>query len=204
MSYADEEPSTSMQSKEEMRKSYVPKRFKIGHDEYVRIGNGNQLVRNPKRRTRIFANEKVRWSLHTARSRLAKKKKYCQFFTRFGKCNKDDGKCPYIHDSSKIAVCTKFLRGSCSNLNCNLTHKVYYYSFNIYKYILWHASLFLIYTLALIMLPSQVIPERMQDCSYFLQGEFCYIILLSRNSLIKIKVLNLFCGRIVLKQRLSL
>ncbi|XP_023770112.1 uncharacterized protein At1g21580 [Lactuca sativa] len=122
---SDEEPSTSKSSKEEMRRSYVPKRLLIGHDEYLRIGNGNQLVRNPKRRTRLFANEKVRWSLHTARSRLARKKKYCQFFTRFGKCNKDnDGKCPYIHDSSKIAVCTKFLKGLCSNPHCNLTHKV--------------------------------------------------------------------------------
>ncbi|KAI7740713.1 hypothetical protein M8C21_023524, partial [Ambrosia artemisiifolia] len=123
-SWPNEEPSNSKQSKEEIRKSYVPKRLKIGHDEYVRIGTGNQLVRNPKRRTRVFASEKVRWSLHTARTRLAKKKKFCQFFTRFGKCNKDDGKCPYIHDSSKIAVCTKFLKGLCSNPDCKLTHKV--------------------------------------------------------------------------------
>lgn len=94
-------------------------------DRYVRIGNGNQLVRDPKKRTRILASEKVRWSLHTARSRLARKRKYCQFFTRFGKCNKDDGKCPYIHDASKIAVCTKFLNGLCFNSDCKLTHKVY-------------------------------------------------------------------------------
>ncbi|XVF64485.1 hypothetical protein PTKIN_Ptkin09bG0173600 [Pterospermum kingtungense] len=106
------------------KKSYVPRRLVIGNDEYVRIGNGNQLVRDPKKRTRVLASEKVRWSLHTARLRLAKKRKYCQFFTRFGKCNKDDGKCPYIHDPSKIAVCTKFLKGLCSNPNCKLTHKV--------------------------------------------------------------------------------
>lgn len=93
---------------------------------YVRIGNGNQLVRDPKRRTRILASEKVRWSLHTARMRLAKKRKFCQFFTRFGKCNKGEGKCPFIHDSSKIAVCTKFLNGLCADLNCKLTHKVYH------------------------------------------------------------------------------
>lgn len=92
---------------------------------YIRIGNGNQLVRDPKKRSRILANEKVRWSLHTARLRLARKRKYCQFFTRFGKCNKDNGRCPYIHDPSKIAVCTKFLNGLCSNANCKLTHKVY-------------------------------------------------------------------------------
>ena len=93
---------------------------------YVQIGNGNQLIRDPKRRTRKLANEKVRWSLHTARQRLARKQKYCQFFTRFGKCNKDGGKCPYIHDPSKIAVCTKFLNGLCSTPNCKLTHKVFY------------------------------------------------------------------------------
>ncbi|XP_055833416.1 uncharacterized protein At1g21580 isoform X2 [Solanum dulcamara] len=118
---SDEEPSVSIP---EAKKSYIPKRLLIGNDEYVRVGTGNKLVRNPKRRVRILASEKVRWSLHTARIRLARKKQYCQFFTRFGKCNKDNGKCPYIHDPSKIAVCTKFLNGSCSDTNCKLTHEV--------------------------------------------------------------------------------
>ncbi|OMO91233.1 Zinc finger, CCCH-type [Corchorus capsularis] len=123
---SDDESSCSAvhQSGSSSKKSYVPRRLVIGNDEYVRIGNGNQLVRNPKKRTRVLASEKVRWSLHTARLRLVKKRKYCQFFTRFGKCNKDDGKCPYIHDPSKIAVCTKFLKGLCTNSNCKLTHKV--------------------------------------------------------------------------------
>ncbi|KAG2268988.1 hypothetical protein Bca52824_063543 [Brassica carinata] len=107
------------------KRPFIPKRLVIGNEEYVRVGNGNQLVRDPKKRTRALANEKVRWSLHNVRLRLAKKKKkYCQFFTRFGKCNKDDGKCPYVHDPSKIAVCTKFLNGLCANENCKLTHKV--------------------------------------------------------------------------------
>ncbi|MED6161082.1 hypothetical protein PIB30_057438 [Stylosanthes scabra] len=106
------------------KRAYIPRRLVIGNDEYVRIGNGNQLIRDPKKRTRKLANEKVRWSLHTARQRLARKQKYCQFFTRFGKCNKEGGKCPYIHDPSKIAVCTKFLNGLCSTPNCKLTHKV--------------------------------------------------------------------------------
>ncbi|KAI4366615.1 hypothetical protein MLD38_022473 [Melastoma candidum] len=121
----DESPKpTTSETKKLLTKLYVPRRLLIGNDEYVRIGNGNQLIRNPKRRSRLLANEKVRWSLHTARQRLAKKKKYCQFFTRFGKCNKDGGKCPYIHDPSKIAVCTKFLNGLCSNKECKLTHKI--------------------------------------------------------------------------------
>ncbi|KAI3464567.1 hypothetical protein Pfo_021230 [Paulownia fortunei] len=123
---AEKEPSSSavLQSEKNVKRSYVPRRLLIGNEEYVRIGNGNQLVRDPKKRTRVLASEKVRWSLRTARLRMARKRKYCQFFTRFGKCNKDDGKCPYIHDPSKIVVCTKFLNGSCSNLDCKLTHKV--------------------------------------------------------------------------------
>ncbi|KAF9599525.1 hypothetical protein IFM89_038745 [Coptis chinensis] len=106
-------------------------------ERYIRLGNGNQLVRDPKKLVRLLASEKIRWSLHTSRLRLARKQQYCQFFTRFEKCNKGDGKCPYIHDPDKIAVCTKFLKGLCSNPSCKLTHKV--------------------------------IPERMPDCSYFLQ-----------------------------------
>ncbi|KAI4307225.1 hypothetical protein L6164_030435 [Bauhinia variegata] len=106
------------------KRTYIPRRLVIGNNEYVRIGNGSQLIRDPKKRTRMLANEKIRWSLHTARQRLARKKQYCQFFSRFGKCNKDGGKCPYIHDPSKIAVCTKFLNGLCSTPNCKLTHKV--------------------------------------------------------------------------------
>ncbi|XP_057993586.1 uncharacterized protein At1g21580 isoform X2 [Hevea brasiliensis] len=116
--------SAAFQKEKDSKRPYVPRRLVIGTDEYVRIGNDNQLVRDPKKRTRLLASEKVRWSLHTARSQLARKRKYCQFFTRFGKCNKDDGKCPYIHDSSKIAVCTKFLNGLCFNSDCKLTHKV--------------------------------------------------------------------------------
>ncbi|XP_073290068.1 uncharacterized protein [Primulina huaijiensis] len=122
----EEEPSPSdvLQSEKNLKKSYLPKRLLIGNDEYVQIGTGNQLVRDPKKRTRVLASEKVRWSLRTARLRLARKRKYCQFFTRFGKCNKSDGKCPYVHDPSKIVVCTKFLNGSCTDSDCKLTHKV--------------------------------------------------------------------------------
>ncbi|XP_039807453.1 uncharacterized protein LOC120671238 isoform X2 [Panicum virgatum] len=93
-------------------------------NEYVRVNKGNQLVRNPKKVIRMLASEKVRWSLHTVRTRLAKKQQYCQFFTRFGECKKSGGKCPYIHDRAKVAICTKFLKGLCSNTSCKLTHKV--------------------------------------------------------------------------------
>ncbi|KAG1327154.1 putative Zinc finger CCCH domain-containing protein 7 [Cocos nucifera] len=116
--------ATDQQSSDRSQISLVPKRLLIGNDEYIRIGNGNQLVRDPKKLVRILASEKVRWSLHTARLRVARKQQYCQFFTRFGKCNKNGGKCPFIHDPAKVAICTKFLKGLCSSTNCKLTHKV--------------------------------------------------------------------------------
>ncbi|CAM6111140.1 unnamed protein product [Calypogeia fissa] len=102
----------------------TPRRSIIGGTVYLRVGNGNQLVRDPKTASRALASEKVRWSLHNARSRNAKKQQYCQFFTKFGKCNKESGKCPYIHDPDKVAVCTKFLNGNCNDGQCLLTHKV--------------------------------------------------------------------------------
>ncbi|KAI3922825.1 hypothetical protein MKW98_006956, partial [Papaver atlanticum] len=114
--FKDENPSSGLnqQSGRNSRMSFIPKRLLIG----------NVLVRDSKTRIRTLASEKVRWSLHTSRLRLARKQRYCQFFTRFGKCNKEDGKCRFIHDPAKIAVCTKFLKGLCNDTNCKLTHKV--------------------------------------------------------------------------------
>ena len=39
-------------------------------------------------------------------TKVLKKKKYCMFYNKFGKCNKE-GSCPYIHDPEKVAVCTR-------------------------------------------------------------------------------------------------
>ncbi|XP_019461466.1 PREDICTED: uncharacterized protein LOC109360795 [Lupinus angustifolius] len=72
---SDDEPmsSASVPSGLTAKRAYIPRRLVIGNDEYIQIGNGNQLIRDPKKRTRKLANEKVRWSLHTARQRLARK-----------------------------------------------------------------------------------------------------------------------------------
>ncbi|KAK2193007.1 hypothetical protein NP493_18g02027 [Ridgeia piscesae] len=48
---------------------------------------------------------------------------YCMFYNRFGKCNRGE-KCPYIHDPEKVAVCTRFLRGTCKVTDCQFSHKV--------------------------------------------------------------------------------
>ncbi|KAL5077214.1 hypothetical protein RYX36_016198 [Vicia faba] len=57
------------------KRGYIPRRLVIGNDEYVTIGNGNQLIRDPRKQIRKLAYEKDRWSLHTARQRLARKQK---------------------------------------------------------------------------------------------------------------------------------
>ena len=41
-------------------------------NRYLRVGNGNQLVRDPTTISRALASDKVRWSLQTTRCRLAK------------------------------------------------------------------------------------------------------------------------------------
>uniref|UniRef100_A0A8I6Z8X7 C3H1-type domain-containing protein n=1 Tax=Hordeum vulgare subsp. vulgare TaxID=112509 RepID=A0A8I6Z8X7_HORVV len=117
LSVADNQLRNNNQASSDLRRS-------SSCNGYVRVSKGNQLVRNPKKVIRMLANEKVRWSLHTVRSRLAKKQQYCQFFTRFGECKKPEGECRYIHDRAKVTICTKFLKGLCSDTSCKLTHKV--------------------------------------------------------------------------------
>uniref|UniRef100_T2MA34 Zinc finger CCCH domain-containing protein 3 n=1 Tax=Hydra vulgaris TaxID=6087 RepID=T2MA34_HYDVU len=47
---------------------------------------------------------------------------YCLFYSRFGKCKRGEN-CHYIHDPEKVAVCTRFLRGTCKDKNCIFSHK---------------------------------------------------------------------------------
>uniref|UniRef100_A0A8C4R6Z3 C3H1-type domain-containing protein n=1 Tax=Eptatretus burgeri TaxID=7764 RepID=A0A8C4R6Z3_EPTBU len=60
-----------------------------------------------------------------AQLRRNKTKEYCIFYNRFGKCNRGE-ECRYIHDPDKIAVCTRFIRGTCkkTDASCQFSHKV--------------------------------------------------------------------------------
>ncbi|XP_006803690.1 zinc finger CCCH domain-containing protein 3 isoform X1 [Neolamprologus brichardi] len=68
-----------------------------------------------------------------------RQKQYCMYYNRFGKCNRGTS-CPFIHDPDKVAVCTRFLRGTCKQADgtCPFSHKV--------------------------------AKEKMPVCSYFLKG----------------------------------
>lgn len=78
--------------------------------------------------SRHIASRAVQRSLaiiRQAKQKKEKKKEYCMYYNRFGKCNRGDS-CPYIHDPEKVAVCTRFLRGTCKKTDgtCQFSHKV--------------------------------------------------------------------------------
>ncbi|KAM6457688.1 zinc finger CCCH domain-containing protein 3 isoform 2-T2 [Liasis olivaceus] len=84
----------------------------------------------PSRSTtsRYIASRAVQRSLaiiRQAKQRKDRKKEYCMYYNRFGKCNRGES-CPYIHDPEKVAVCTRFLRGTCKKTDgtCPFAHKV--------------------------------------------------------------------------------
>ncbi|XP_060775946.1 zinc finger CCCH domain-containing protein 3 isoform X2 [Neoarius graeffei] len=60
-----------------------------------------------------------------AQQKKQQAKNYCMYYNRFGKCNRGKA-CPYIHDPDKVAVCTRFLRGTCKQTDgtCPFSHKV--------------------------------------------------------------------------------
>ncbi|XP_017577118.2 zinc finger CCCH domain-containing protein 3 [Pygocentrus nattereri] len=77
---------------------------------------------------RHVASRVVQRSLAIIRQARQKKqhaKQYCMYYNRFGKCNRGNA-CPYIHDPDKVAVCTRFLRGTCKQTDgtCPFSHKV--------------------------------------------------------------------------------
>ncbi|KAK6178528.1 hypothetical protein SNE40_013302 [Patella caerulea] len=98
-------------------------RVDIGGVTYIQTKPGT-LVRMTTTRTRAVASRVINKSISTVTNKLRKKvnKQYCIFYNRFGKCNREE-KCPHIHDPEKIAVCTRFLRGTCNITDCLFSHK---------------------------------------------------------------------------------
>ncbi|XP_070488222.1 zinc finger CCCH domain-containing protein 3 isoform X2 [Equus przewalskii] len=93
--------------------------------------------------SRSLASRAVQRSLAIVRQarqkKRRKKEEYCMYYNRFGRCKRGEG-CPYIHDPEKVAVCTRFVRGTCKKTDgtCPFSH---------------HVS-----------------KEKMPVCSYFLKG----------------------------------
>ncbi|XP_078367739.1 uncharacterized protein LOC144651663 [Oculina patagonica] len=107
-------------------------RRRSSNGQRVILRTRTTLVRSRVSNTpsKTLASRVLQRSINNARLYKKNKKKpaseqYCMFYNRFGKCNKKDT-CPYIHDPSKVAVCTKFLRGRCKNVDgsCPFSHKI--------------------------------------------------------------------------------
>nr|XP_036879088.1 zinc finger CCCH domain-containing protein 3 isoform X2 [Manis javanica] len=90
--------------------------------------------------SRSLASRAVQRSLAIVRqAKQRRPQQYCMYYNRFGRCNHGEH-CPYIHDPEKVAVCTRFVRGTCKKTDgtCPFSH---------------HVS-----------------KEKMPVCSYFLKG----------------------------------
>ncbi|XP_030875072.1 zinc finger CCCH domain-containing protein 3, partial [Leptonychotes weddellii] len=79
--------------------------------------------------SRSLASRAVQRSLAIVRQARQRRRKqqqeYCMYYNRFGRCNHGQH-CPYIHDPDKVAVCTRFLRGTCKKTDgtCPFSHHV--------------------------------------------------------------------------------
>ncbi|XP_076340166.1 uncharacterized protein LOC143240860 isoform X2 [Tachypleus tridentatus] len=107
--------------------SSVLKRIDLGRATYVQTKPG-VLTKTGFCEARTFASQAVSRSIKCVLEASQKKTKrktnqYCMFFNRFGKCHKRNT-CPYIHDPEKVAVCTRFLRGTCKVVDCLFSHQI--------------------------------------------------------------------------------
>ncbi|XP_064640798.1 uncharacterized protein LOC135495801 isoform X2 [Lineus longissimus] len=99
-------------------------RLDIGGVTYYQSRPGT-LVRATNLRNRIVASQVVHrsksWAVASKQRQM--KRQYCLYYQRFGRCNRGD-KCPSIHDPEKVAVCKRFLRGTCNITDCPFSHKL--------------------------------------------------------------------------------
>ncbi|XP_028818577.1 zinc finger CCCH domain-containing protein 3 isoform X1 [Denticeps clupeoides] len=107
----------------------------ISTSTYRTVGKlcGAQTVSSPNNSrpytARHIASRAVQRSLAVIRQahqrRRQQPSQYCMYYNRFGKCNRGHA-CPFIHDPDKVAVCTRFLRGTCKQTDgtCPFSHKV--------------------------------------------------------------------------------
>ncbi|XP_071092149.1 uncharacterized protein [Haliotis cracherodii] len=103
------------------------KRVDIGGVTFIQTKPGT-LVRSTTVRTRAVASRvksrviiAATHSLHKDNTKSVNG--YCVFYNKFGRCRLGT-RCPYKHDPTKVAVCTRFLRGTCKVESCPFSHKV--------------------------------------------------------------------------------
>ncbi|XP_055609595.1 zinc finger CCCH domain-containing protein 3 [Uranotaenia lowii] len=83
------------------------------------------FVRTDSHRARTHLSSAKQKSIHVLSSKMKKCNVPCQIYRRLGKCSAyQRGKCPKLHDPKHIIICSRFLRGECTNPDCLLSHNV--------------------------------------------------------------------------------
>ncbi|KAG0719586.1 Zinc finger CCCH domain-containing protein 3 [Chionoecetes opilio] len=94
-------------------------RTRTGLYELTKTHQARAVLSSARQRSMVTLIQKRR------KASFQKRNEYCVFFNRFGRCSKKNrGECPYIHDSTRVAICTRFLRGRCPVNNCPFSHTV--------------------------------------------------------------------------------
>ncbi|CAL1274306.1 unnamed protein product [Larinioides sclopetarius] len=157
----------------------TPKRFVLNRKVYLRTPNTmKSVVPVSKTMASRVLNRSINRVLTASVKKTSKVNIYCMFYNRFGRCNKGI-KCPYVHDPSKIAVCTRFLRGTCKNENCPFSHEICPGKMAI-------CSFFLLGSCTKIDCPyrHETLAPNAKLCKAFVQGycpdgkQVCYILVL--------------------------
>jgi len=100
------------------------KKVYLGGEEFDEVEPG-VFSRSRHSLTRQSITQAKNRSINTIIKHNNRSKQYCMFYNKFGKCTKKEtGSCPFLHDQDKVAVCRRFLQGSCVKDKCLLSHKV--------------------------------------------------------------------------------
>jgi len=100
------------------------KKVYLGGEEFDEVEPG-VFSRSRHSLTRQSITQAKNRSINTIIKNANRSKQYCMFYNKFGKCTKKEtGSCPFLHDQDKVAVCRRFLQGSCIKEKCLLSHKV--------------------------------------------------------------------------------
>ncbi|XP_062544546.1 zinc finger CCCH domain-containing protein 3 [Armigeres subalbatus] len=100
------------------------RRIDIGGLTYMPKTDGT-FVRTETHRTRSYLSSTKQKSIQMLTSNKRKCNIPCPIYRRLGKCTAfSRGKCPKLHDKNQIIICSKFLKGECSNNECLLSHNV--------------------------------------------------------------------------------
>lgn len=79
-------------------------------------------------RPALYKKKRVSEALSRSRryvnkQKLNLEKRPCLYYIRYGRCSKGKA-CRFVHDPDKVAVCTRFLRGTCKVADCPFSHTV--------------------------------------------------------------------------------